>query len=197
MPTCNNCGRIIELDIDYDKCPHCQMGIIHSSLLDKVMDMGDGFVAFSTNLPPFGEYNSDLEDVEGLRLLEKMNLQEALNFYDKAITKSSNNIRLWNNFGVGLNAYKNRKYSLKSFEKCLEIDSEYEIGLYNIGVVYKECNLNNKAIEYYDKALTLNPGFIEAKFAKSLALEEIGDFSALGTTLAVASLKENLQKTQN
>ena len=37
----------------------------------------------------------------------------------------------------------------------------------------------------------------QARTKKNEPLEEIGDFSALGTTLAVASLKENLQKTQN
>ena len=44
----------------------------------------------------------------------------------------------------------------------------------NAGIIYSGKNDNSKAIEYYDRALQLDPGFAEAHFNKALSLMDLG-----------------------
>ena len=53
-----------------------------------------------------------------------------------------------------------------------------------LGIVFFEKENNEKAIEYFDKCLKLNPNFSDAKYYKAICLENLGkEKEALGLML--------------
>ncbi len=70
--------------------------------------------------------------------------------------------------------YKN---AIQLFEKSLSTGySEEDSIYYNIGVLYEKLYEYEKALEFYDKAININPGFAEAHWNKSLILLRFGRY---------------------
>lgn len=60
------------------------------------------------------------------------------------------------------------------------------IANYNYGICLEQGNFNYKAIEFYDKNLTLNRCHLNSLLRKAYVLQKIGDHKSALTTLTAA-----------
>lgn len=109
---CNNCGA--EVDTNRNICMRCGAfyNPIQNYFADKVMQEQNMYSAWLSEAPSFKEMGREVNYNEGLRYLEKMQLNEALKFYEKAVKEQPSNPTNWNNLGVSFMGLKDRKNAL-------------------------------------------------------------------------------------
>lgn len=192
---CNNCGA--EVDTNRNICMRCGVfyNPIQSYFAEKVMQDQNLYSTWLSEAPSFKGMGREVNYNEGLKYLEKMQLNEALKFYENTVKEQPSNATNWNNLGVSFMGLKDRKNALKCYEKALEINPNYYIGLYNKGAVYYECEEYEKAINFFDKALAINPKCGEALWDKNIANEKLGNFE-FGVSLELMKMGINTMRAQ-
>jgi len=107
-----------------------------------------------------GEVYSEQKDFEKLKVV----LNTLLGL-DKAFTHEHR--QKFNKFGISLRKNGHYDESIRYYEKSLEIVNNDENVYFNLARVYFEKGLNDKCIGSLEKALNINPEFVEAqKFLK-------------------------------
>ena len=189
--TCDNCGA--RVDPNRNICLKCGTinNPIEKMLAKKMMYKGNTYSTIMIESPSFTGMDDNGEFNEGLHLLEKMKLKEAINYYNNALESNPNKIELWNNLGVALKGLLNRREALKCYEKTLEINPNYYIGLYNKGAIFFETKNYKNAIEYYNKALEINPKCAEAYQDRTIAYENLGELR-LGDSFEASKMGLNI-----
>jgi tetratricopeptide (TPR) repeat protein len=187
---CNNCGA--KVDPNRNICMRCGTfnNPIQKFLAKKMFDEQGGYVLLQVSNSPHAQKDPNYPYSEGLELLEKMKLNDALLYFKKMTKSNPGDIALWNNYGVAYMGLKNRRDALKCYEKALELNPNYYIGIYNKGAVYFECKQYRKAITYYDKTLEINPKCAEAYQDRTIAYENLGELR-LGDSFKATSLGLN------
>ena len=169
---CDECGGRVERNI----CIRCGTiyNPIQSMLAEKIMKEKKLYSVWLPGGVIFKDIDTqDLVYDGGLGYLQKMQLNEAIEFYERAVKDNPDSFTKWNNLGVAYMGLHNRKHALKCYEKAVELNGHYYIGLYNIGAVYFVCKKYEEAVKYYDLALKLNPKCGEAFWDKNLANEQL------------------------
>lgn len=140
-------------------------------------------------------------------LHEKMGNNLALNYYNSAAEVNPNGIEAFRN--IGLFHHFNQDYSLAriSFEKVIEIDSTFEEAYFNIGNSFlgeyamDTINANlyiSEAMFFYDKAILLNPYYVQAIHNIGVCYEIKGDkLKAKQQYLAAVELDNNYTPSLN
>jgi tetratricopeptide (TPR) repeat protein len=160
-------------------------------IAQRIMNERNLYSLWMAQAPSFQSLDSkEIIYDDGLRFLEKMQLEEAVDFYNKALKDDPTSYIKWNNLGVAYMGLKERKDALKCYEKALESKASYYIGLYNKGAVYFVCEEYQEAINYFEKSLRLNPKCAEAYWDKHMANEKMGNFDF--STGTVEGLKMGL-----
>lgn len=171
---CDNCGAEVGSS---NICMRCGAfyNPIQKALAERLFQDQQVNSGWLTEAPSFkGMGTPEIQYTEGLKCLEKMKLNEALQYYDREVQKNPNDEKIWNNFGVAFMGMKNRKDALGCYAKAIKINPNYYIGLYNIGAVHYECEQYEEAIKYFDKTIEVNPKCGEAHWDKHLAREKLG-----------------------
>lgn len=197
--TCENCGA--QVDPDRNMCMRCGAfyNPIQKIMAQKVMQERNTYSAWLIEAPSFKGMGMDKEIQynDGLKHLEKMQLNEAVQFYTEEVKKNPSNITNWNNHGVAYMGLKDRKNAVMCYSKALKLNPQYYIGLYNIGAVYFECEQYEKAIQYFDQALKSNPDCGEAYWDKIIANERLGNFQFEATFEAMTKGVNTLRAKMN
>ena len=111
-------------------------------------------------------FSFSLSQDKGLEYYQNQEYEEAKNYYENIIIKSSENVEA--HFGSGASSYQkgdwevakeNFQESLKSPDNILRSKAYYNLG----NTFYKD-NKAEEAISFYRKALELNPNDKEARF---------------------------------
>ena len=195
--TCENCGA--QVDPNRNICMKC--GAFHDPIqrmmAEKVMQQTNAYSTRLAEAPSFKGMGmkKEIQYNDGLRYLEKMRLNEAVQYYEKAVKKNPSNVTNWNNYGVAYMGLKDRRSAFYCYGKAIKLDLLYYIGLYNIGAVYFECNQYEKAIKYFDQALKINPNCGEAYWDKIIANERLGKFE-LGSTFEAMKKGLNVMRAR-
>ena len=103
--------------------------------------------------------NADVEHALGLAYQQKGLYEKAVEQYQKAMKLQPKLTEARNNLGTAYLALSKYDAAIVEFEQCLK-DPTYttpEKAAYNLGVAYFQKQDLDKAIEYYDKAVLLNP----------------------------------------
>jgi tetratricopeptide (TPR) repeat protein len=128
--------------------------------------------------PPLQTANNAIETADlleqGFGLYSLGQYQEAITWYDKALSIDPNNIEALNYKGVALSNLGKNEEAINWYDKALAIDPNNVNVLNNKGVALSNLGKNEEAINWYDKALSIDPNNIEALNYKGIALSNLG-----------------------
>lgn len=105
--------------------------------------------------------NADVWNDLGVKYYN-INLHQAMNFLEKAISLDQKNFRAHNNIGVVYEELKYMKKAEQSYKKALEINSDYTDALYNLGTLYLNSDKLDKAEKYLRKITETKPEYVHA-----------------------------------
>ncbi len=113
----------------------------------------------------------------GLALQSQKKHEQAINYFNKAISLNINDYSAYNNIA---NSYKSLFINEKAylnFEKCLKINSKYFPALINFAILKKELNEYEGSIQLFSDALEIKPNPDQIKILFSIAelYEQKGD----------------------
>jgi tetratricopeptide (TPR) repeat protein len=103
----------------------------------------------------------------GLLALQKGEFTQAADYYDRAIAGGGELSSNYANLGLALRKLGRRAEAEKALLGSLEMDPQKIEAIINLGHLYKENKNNEKALEYYHKALSLNPRMMDVRLAMS------------------------------
>ena len=107
---------------------------------------------------------------EGNGLLKAGNYKGAIGDYDKALAIEKD-YRIYYQKGVAQKKSNDLSGSLASFEECVKLKSDFEAGYNAVGGVYFSMGEFNKAIDNFEKVLTLTKNVsVKKKVQKNLSL---------------------------
>lgn len=106
------------------------------------------------------------------------NLQQAVQWFDKAIELKPRQAAPYCNRGLALQELGQWEAALASYDQAIAIKADYAIAFYNRGIVLKELEQWDAALASYDRAIALNPGFSLAYHNRALLLKELKQWDA-------------------
>ena len=162
--------RIKELNEDYPNVPLLFniLGACYKSL-GEFQGAAQMFETATKLKPDYAEAHFNY----GVILKGLDQIDEAIKSYKRAISILPNYPDAHNNLG---NAYKdlgNKDSAIESYEWALAYQPEYVQAMINIGNIYSDYD-HNVAIEYYEKAITIDPNKSESHFALGSLLRYLG-----------------------
>lgn len=173
---CFNCGRELSPGPGLRQCLRCgvKQDLVELDLVYKFFEKEKKFVTSVVISPIFEGVDETSRFYQGLELLQKMKLKEALDYYESQISLNPKTLELWNNLGVVYMGLSNRLNAIKSYKKAILLDPNYYVGYYNIGGALLLCGQFEKAIKFFDMVLKINPTCAEAYWDRSIAKENLG-----------------------
>jgi tetratricopeptide (TPR) repeat protein len=103
----------------------------------------------------------------GLLALQRGEFTQAADYFERAIKGGGNLSSNYANLGLALRKLGRWAEAEKALLRSLEIDPQKVEALINLGHLCKENKNNDKALEYFKKALTLNPRMMDVRLALS------------------------------
>jgi tetratricopeptide (TPR) repeat protein len=93
---------------------------------------------------------------------------EAIPFYQKALTLDSKNIAIRIDLGVCFFNLRKIDLAILEMNKALEIDPGHSKGLFNMGIIYYNISDFDKVKEYWQRLISLHPNIAETKKAQEI-----------------------------
>jgi tetratricopeptide (TPR) repeat protein len=113
---------------------------------------------------------------KGNSLVDKGKYEEAINFYDKALGISPQDVVALTNKGTALDQLGRYEEAVECFDKVLEINSKDAEALNNKGSSLIKLNRYEEAVKCFDDVLTINPNNFVAHYNKGIALGKLGRY---------------------
>ena len=103
-------------------------------------------------------------------------VKKARQAYEKANTVKEGE----EHFKAGLKAYLGQEYeaAIEEFKKSVKVNPANPASYSNLGYVYLDLNITDKAYEYQRKAIDIDPNFANAHYGLALIYKNLGDFKA-------------------
>ena len=101
-------------------------------------------------------------------------IEEALQYFEKAIQLNPKNDFAWGDRGLILDKQGKTEESLASFSKAIEIDPKNSITWHNKGLTLIRSNQLKEAIYCFDKAIENKENYAKAWYNKGRALSMLG-----------------------
>ncbi|GAB6095159.1 hypothetical protein JCM14469_14110 [Desulfatiferula olefinivorans] len=95
--------------------------------------------------------------------MDKENVEDAEAILNDILEISKDSANVFNSLGVLYRKRGDFKNALKNYEKALRIHPEETFILYNVGRLHLDLKDPGKAAEFFEKALIIDPDFIEAR----------------------------------
>lgn len=118
------------------------------------------------------EFNYDMYNQLILSLIKQHKLDEAL-LYLNNLLKFCQYGTVFYNIGVVLKEKGAVGEAETNFLKCIEIDPDFSDAYYNLGCLYFGSDFI-KSVFYFDRAITINPNYVDAHWNKSILLLKNG-----------------------
>jgi tetratricopeptide (TPR) repeat protein len=95
--------------------------------------------------------------------------------YRQALAIDSIDTKIWNNLAkILFENLKRPKDAILCIEQILKLDPDNKLGWSNLAVMVGELGLHEKALLYADRAIALDPKFVEAYLHKATAARALG-----------------------
>ena len=98
----------------------------------------------------------------GIVKIQLKQFEEAIVWFNRAISINPNNHSVFNNLGVCYRELKKYNEALNNFKIALNIKPDYAEAYNNLAIIYRSLENYNEAIENYHKAIKLKPDYAEA-----------------------------------
>src|SRR6266481_2073447 len=112
-------------------------------------------------------------NARGLAAQQRKQLDEALAFYDRALTLNPELVEVLYNRGNALNELKRFDEALESFDHALAIRPDHVSTLNNRGRALEHLMCLKEALASYDRALTVNPQHANAIKNRTSVLQKL------------------------
>lgn len=93
----------------------------------------------------------------------KQDYKEAAEVLRKAVQRDGRNPDVYYNLGIAQKNLKQLSMAVSAYRECLRLDAEMIDAHVNLANVYIEQNNHRKAVEHYEKALAVKPGYPRAR----------------------------------
>lgn len=103
----------------------------------------------------------------GLLALQRRKFTEAADYFERAIHGGGDLSSNYANLGLALRKLGRRAEAEKALLRSLELDPQKVEAMVNLGQLHKESKNNEKALEYFKKALAQNHRMIDVRLALS------------------------------
>jgi len=122
------------------------------------------------------EYAGDAElKAEVAERYQKAGLnEEAVGYLSAAITESPDSLHLYNRIGIVLRKMRDFDSAENYYKKALELTQADEYLFFNLGRLYYDWQRWDKTAEAAQRAVGLNPNFVEAKKLLAFAQKKMG-----------------------
>lgn len=107
--------------------------------------------------------------------------EQAITYYDKALTLDANNIHALNGKAYALSELNRYEEAISYYDKALTIESTNITLLHSKAYLLPYLGKYNESINVYNKILAIEPGNIDALFNKGFDLGQLGKYDLLMT----------------
>lgn len=142
------------------------------------------FTAFSTALPAIANQQSDVYFSQGIQLDKQKRYSEAIQAYIKALEIDPSDDRVWSNLAANLadetdspdttNLAAARKAAISAIDKNRNRFQAWN----TLGVIFSIWKQEDKAIQYYQQALSINPDYPKCLFNLGISYNNLGQDNA-------------------
>jgi tetratricopeptide (TPR) repeat protein len=129
----------------------------------------------------FGEGNLSLDEEnlcvnKSAYYLNIGQLEEALEYCEKALQINPNSKKAWNNKGAVLERLGKFQEAIDSYEKAIQIDKNYLLPWFQKGNLLGKLGKYKEELYCYERVLEIDPNFVEAIVGKGTALDDLGRY---------------------
>ena len=103
--------------------------------------------------PPAPDATAEALELQADRLRSEKLYLDALDYYQAALAKKTNDARLLNKIGITELLMQRYKEARKSFERAIHYDPAFADAYNNLGVIYYEAKKYRAAVKQYEKAI--------------------------------------------
>jgi len=141
---------------------------------------GDGFDNLEKKLNT-SEFNHEMNEPTQVQLEVVINLynqgllEQVLDKTSELLKNFPNSATLYNLQGAANNGLMQYDAAIQSFEKAINIKSDFSDALNNLGISLQEKGRLKEAIVAFKKALSINPSYADAYYNMGIALQKDGE----------------------
>ncbi|MCM2353943.1 MAG: tetratricopeptide repeat protein [Pseudobdellovibrio sp.] len=138
-------------------------------------------VAKATDKLPWPNLSSLWYDYKARHAIQDKNTEIAMEYELKILENEPNSVQTHSNLGIIFDYLQKKDESGQSFDNALELLERYKDQLYptdvfqiyyNLGLRFHNAKETEKALEYYQKALEINPASMETKHNIELLIQQ-------------------------
>ncbi|MBF0552159.1 MAG: tetratricopeptide repeat protein [Deltaproteobacteria bacterium] len=128
----------------------------------------------------------------GLVQIRRSRLEQAVDFFDRALALAPDSPDFHLNKGVALGLAGRLDEARGQYQEAIRLRPDYTQAYYNLGVILKKLGHDGEAVERYRQAIDSDSDFVEARYNLSSLLFEHGDYGgAIEQYLALVRIKPN------
>ncbi|MBW1823050.1 MAG: tetratricopeptide repeat protein [Deltaproteobacteria bacterium] len=168
----NNLGLIYLDQEHYEKATLALKTALEKSIALQIKTSPELMIEDSTekdsaSLPmlKYAPHSAEIYNNLGTICLRQGKWNQAITYYEKALTLKSTYPNPFNNLGFIYNQKGQPDKAIEALKEALRLKPSYPEAYNNLGVAYKEKRLYQHAIESYKKAITLRPDYLRAHFS--------------------------------
>jgi predicted O-linked N-acetylglucosamine transferase (SPINDLY family) len=117
-------------------------------------------------------HHYDALNAMGVLAGQSKDLQQAIQYFERAIAIQPGNSGTHCNRGLALNQLHLPDAALACFDRAIALDPNSEIAHYSRAETCKDLGRIDEALASYDKAIVINPGFAQAAYRRGVALQQ-------------------------
>jgi len=112
---------------------------------------------------------------QGVALAASGRFVEAETAYRRALELDATDFKTWNNLaGLLFEVRKKPAEGIQCMQRALKVDPQNKVGWANLTSMVGRLGRHDKALEFAERALTLDPNFVEAHLHKASAAKALG-----------------------
>jgi len=112
---------------------------------------------------------------QGVALTASGRFVEAETAYRRALELNAMDFKIWNNLaGLLFEARKKPAEAIHCMQQALKVEPQNKVGWANLTSMVGRLGRHDKALEFAERALTLDPNFVEAHLHKASAAKALG-----------------------
>lgn len=136
---------------------------------------------------------------QGVALAAMERFVEAETTYRRALAQDAGDFKTWNNLaGVLFDSLNKPMDALHCMEQALKLEPQNKLGWSNLASMVGRLGRHKKALEFADRAIALDPQFVEAHLHRAAAAKALGRMEIIQeTSRALAAIEaEEFQRTR-
>ncbi len=123
---------------------------------------------------------------QGVALAASGRFVEAETAYRRALELDATDFKAWNNLaGILFESRNKPKEAVHCMQQALKIDPQNKVGWANLTSMVGRLGRHDKALEFAERALTLDPDFVEAHLHRASAAKALGRMEIVKEVCAV------------